>query len=119
MSCTFSVYKYYHAPTYFLVNTSIFALLDDINLFDHFISTKIPTPLCLLQIIIGSLEVCILTSILWIDKITLDRIKHTTLVLSPSHGIILTSIYFIDFFLIISSLTRTDFKYCYDETISS
>src|SRR3989337_3971792 len=86
MSCTFSVYKYYHAPTYFLVNTSIFALLDEINLFDHFISMKIPTPLCLLQIIIGSLEVCILTSILWIDEITLDRIKYTTLILFPSHG---------------------------------
>ena len=55
-------WKYYHAPTYFLVNKSIFAFLGEIKLFDHFIRTKIPTPLCFLQSIIGSFEVCTLTN---------------------------------------------------------
>ena len=80
------VQKYYHPPTYFLVNTSIFVSIDEIILFDQFIKTKTPTPLCFLQIITGSLEVCRLTSTLQIEKITLDCIKYTTSVLFPSHG---------------------------------
>src|SRR3990170_7169033 len=48
--------KYYYDPTYFLANTSIFAILDEIKLFDYFIKTKIPTPLCSLLSIAGTLK---------------------------------------------------------------
>lgn len=118
VSSTQGFQKYYYAPTYFLETTSIFVT--------HWWSQ---TPLTISSkhedsnsILLSSVhrwnsEVCIPTSILWIDKL-LWTVSYT----SPSFHfhqmeILLSSMFHISWlkYVLIASSTRTDFKHRYDE----
>ena len=91
------------------------------NSFDYFIKNEDSNSILLFSVHCWNSEVCTLSSILWIDKIL-----WTVSLTSPRlhfhlMEILLASMYHISYlkYVLIASLIRTDFKYSYDETISS
>ena len=91
------------------------------NPFDHFIKARRFQLHFALFVHRWNSEVCILTSILWIDKL-LWTVSHT----SPRFHfhqmeILLSSMFHISWlkYVLIASLTRTNFKHRYDEKTSS
>jgi hypothetical protein len=88
------------------------------NSFDYFIKNEDSNSILLSFVHRWNSEVCILTSILWTDKI-LWIVSHTSPSLySHFMEILLSSMFHISWlkYVLIASLTRTDFKHCYGET---
>ena len=91
------------------------------NSFDYFIKNEYSNSILLSSVHCWNYEVYILTSILWIDKI-LRTVPHTSPRLHFHHmKILLASMYHISRlkYVLIASLTRSDFKHRYGERTSS
>ena len=118
VSSTQGFWKYYYAPTYFLELQASSLPIDEVKT-PLTISSKHEdsNSILLSSVHCWNSEVCIPTSILWIDKL-LWTVSYT----SPSFHfhqmeILLSSMFHISWlkYVLIASSTRTDFKHRYDE----
>src|SRR3989337_3176234 len=108
-------------PLTFLKTQASSLPIDDVKLFWPFHQSEDSNSTLLSSVHFWNSEVCILTSILWTNKIPWNVLHTSPRLYFHLMEILLSSMFHISWlkYVLIASSTRTDFKHRYDETTSS